>query len=445
MIRFFNTINVLNVSLILMACLLSGNASSQQKIHYLSELELDGSPSEWNESFHIGSFTQHQKFARLSNRFKLYAAWNENNLFLLFDVTDKNLVTLKKQDSLLIHLNDAIEIFIDPLNDSKKTMDVNDYQFIVSIDGKQAILKGDKRLIDSGEYTAPKEFGISTLVFQQAIQLKGTINHIDEDEGYVVECMIPFSGIGIVPQEGIRFKLDLCVDDADSTMDLSALPDSSGIPLFYYSSWKGSRDFSYPDQWLEFSLTGKAPEMKSFFKRYYVEITTIGTLIFSIALLILLRLWLKLRKLRQLPKQEELIVTQDAPNEQNDSKPSDFHTYVHLLSSLDEKSPVLEKCKQFILSNLDRDISVDELAMEAAMSTRSLQRLFKEELNLSPVNFIVVLKMEEASKLILDGLHNINEVAYKLGYTDVSYFGKIFKRYFGFAPSAYLKIKLQKG
>lgn len=408
---------------------------AQLDIPYTSEITVDGRKTEWDSDHEVCRFVQRTGDKKTANPITIYAAWNEESLFLCYDVTDQQLVSLKKQDQSALYLNDAVEIYIDPLNDSKQRMDVNDYQFIVSIDGKSITLKGDKHLILDSSYSAPKEKGTSTLFFQYKLRMKGTLNDSQSDQGYIVECSIPFAGIGISPKENVRFKLDFCVDDADQYMDISSLAEGDTIPQFYYSSWKGSRNFSFPDQWGTFKLVGKPSVLKSFFKRYYTEITLFSIVIFGLLFFVVFRLVLRNRKLRKIPTQSDLLITRV---HEDTSTETESTVFVHPLNELAEKHPLFEKCKDYVLQHIDRDISIEELASHVAVSARTLQRLSKEELNLSPIHFITVLKMEEAKKILLSGNNPVNEVAYRLGYSDVSYFGKIFKRYFGLTPKAFV-------
>ena len=85
--------------------------------------------------------------------------------------------------------------------------------------------------------------------------------------------------------------------------------------------------------------------------------------------------------------------------------------------------------------NIENEIELEKLSRECAVSSRQLQRIFKDHLNITPSNFIVILKMEEASSLLKVGEKNVTEIAYHLGYSDPAYFTRVFKKYFGYPPS----------
>ena len=72
------------------------------------------------------------------------------------------------------------------------------------------------------------------------------------------------------------------------------------------------------------------------------------------------------------------------------------------------------------------------------MGVRTLQRCFRDELDLTPAAFIAQVRLEEAAaRLRQVPRPPIGEVADAVGFADVSYFGRVFKRYFGVTPREY--------
>ena len=55
--------------------------------------------------------------------------------------------------------------------------------------------------------------------------------------------------------------------------------------------------------------------------------------------------------------------------------------------------------------------------------------------------FIRNIRMEQASRLILEKKSNIAQVSYSVGFDDPTYFSTVFKQYYGVAPSEYAKKK----
>jgi AraC-like DNA-binding protein len=428
--------------------------AQQSFIPYMEQVEVDGRLNEWNLNHPMISFYQDNLVRSNANAVKICAGWNETHLYLLFYVEDKNLVQLT-QDSSKAYLNDAVEFYIDPFSDSRDKMDVNDYQFIVNLNNQVSILKGDYRKTDSVDIEAPKEHGITTLVFKSATRIMGSINTPGIDTGYVVEMSIPLVAVGIEPREGIRAKMDFCINDADSLVDITPIPDTAEVPGFYYSSWKGSRNFSFPSEWSVFELKGKPSWLTRFLKTNARLILWVGLALVLVSAIIITWLVVRIRQLKNVPQKSALpqfneiqrYMQEDAPKPPTLEPQPEITLPAEIPSTLqaDVGSPtpkeeplVIKKARNYILANIENEIELEKLSSACAVSSRQLQRIFKEHLNITPSNFIVILKMEAAEGLLKKGDKNITEVAYHLGYSDPAYFTRVFKKYFGFPPSQLL-------
>lgn len=92
---------------------------------------------------------------------------------------------------------------------------------------------------------------------------------------------------------------------------------------------------------------------------------------------------------------------------------------------------------QFIRLNLKENISTKHLSEKACMSTASFYRLFKRELGMSPIEFILGEKIRCAKQLLKNPTIQINEVCYLSGFEDSNYFIRLFKKYEGITPKQY--------
>lgn len=84
------------------------------------------------------------------------------------------------------------------------------------------------------------------------------------------------------------------------------------------------------------------------------------------------------------------------------------------------------------------DLSLDYLSSFIGVSPTYLCRLFKTAFNCTPVTYIKNVRMERARNL-LQGQKNrpVREIAEECGFSDASYFGKIFKKAFGISPDRF--------
>ena len=73
----------------------------------------------------------------------------------------------------------------------------------------------------------------------------------------------------------------------------------------------------------------------------------------------------------------------------------------------------------------------------AGCSVRQLQRRFKQEKQLGPMEYVIQLRMENASRMLRHTDASIGEIADKMGYRDMYYFSRAFKKYYGVPPLHY--------
>ena len=93
--------------------------------------------------------------------------------------------------------------------------------------------------------------------------------------------------------------------------------------------------------------------------------------------------------------------------------------------------------QEFIESNISEKISVEELALKYAIGRRHFERRFKKATNNTPAEYIQRVRVEAAKKKFESTRKNVNEVMYKVGYTDPKAFRITFKRITGLSPVQY--------
>jgi AraC-like DNA-binding protein len=99
----------------------------------------------------------------------------------------------------------------------------------------------------------------------------------------------------------------------------------------------------------------------------------------------------------------------------------------------------LEKIEDFLKSNLDKNLSLEDLCCEFSISESKLKNIFKEEKNTSPIAYFNSLKIMKAKQLINESTMNFSQIAECLGFSYVNYFSKVFKKKTGMTPSEYSK------
>jgi signal transduction histidine kinase/DNA-binding response OmpR family regulator len=107
-----------------------------------------------------------------------------------------------------------------------------------------------------------------------------------------------------------------------------------------------------------------------------------------------------------------------------------------VINSIDEK--FLEKLQEVLdiqLSNAD--FSTDDFATKIGMSRMQLHRKLKSLFGVSATEFLRNQRLKTAAELLKKGNGNISDIAYSVGFNDVSYFSKCFKEIYLCTPSEY--------
>lgn len=417
--------------------LLVTSLQAQIPISYLNTPpEIDGLADDWDLQ-EANIFQSKAKNVFSANNVKYALGFDEQNLYGIFQVSDKHLtdLALDKSGSPRINFNDAIELYIDAKNNSLNRMDASDYQIIMDLNGNVTVFRGGDRFqIQVEESLVPKDTITTNFVIEVKSTKNGTVNNSkDVDAQYIVEFRLPWASLGIVPVEGAFFKIDICFNDADDFMDIKPLPETSPIPYYSYESITGNSDFGYPDKWTKAVLIGQASWFKKLNDTYGHYWWILSLLIGVVLVPLIIYLLVLNNKLKQIqPKSvkldEKLYLILN-----EEEKPK--------LNETTTEKAFVKNARQFVVKRLDADVTPAELAAELGVSLRQLQRIFKEELDITPNSFISTIKMEEAAIMLKTNSKNISEVAYAVGFSDPAYFAKVFKKYFGQSPKEFTKTK----
>lgn len=95
--------------------------------------------------------------------------------------------------------------------------------------------------------------------------------------------------------------------------------------------------------------------------------------------------------------------------------------------------------QRYIMDNLGKPLPLEELAEKASVCKDSLIRLFKRELGVTPVNYILKKRIEKAQTWLATQDLSINDIAVQLGFVNQSYFSAQFKKAVGISPLQYRK------
>ena len=97
----------------------------------------------------------------------------------------------------------------------------------------------------------------------------------------------------------------------------------------------------------------------------------------------------------------------------------------------------LNLAREFIHDSIETNFKVRDVARTIFVSEYSFIRQFKEVYHCTPYQYILKLKIERAKVLLKNENVSISDVAFRLGFSDLSSFGKCFHRWTGITPTQY--------
>jgi AraC-like DNA-binding protein len=113
------------------------------------------------------------------------------------------------------------------------------------------------------------------------------------------------------------------------------------------------------------------------------------------------------------------------------------------LDSEYEEDAAIRGVVTHVLANLDKELSVAELAEIAGMSRAHFSRLFTASEGTPPASFVRQERMRRAARLLTSHPHlATKEIAVMTGFDDPNYFAKVFRRFLGTSPSEFRKTRM---
>ncbi len=117
------------------------------------------------------------------------------------------------------------------------------------------------------------------------------------------------------------------------------------------------------------------------------------------------------------------------------------HFLAYAVSKSEEIDDRIAKSLVYIRRNLAQTLEVHSLAKMSCISTEHYIRKFTEQIGMTPLQYIQTKRIQRAQLiLILKGI-SIKDVAYSVGFSDISYFNRVFKRLVGCTPQTYRQQK----
>ena len=111
---------------------------------------------------------------------------------------------------------------------------------------------------------------------------------------------------------------------------------------------------------------------------------------------------------------------------------------------LETSDELIKGICEYILMNHNSDVKLKVIAGKFYINNTYLSNCFATKTGTRFNNYVTMVKIERARYLLINTKLKTYEIGYQLGYHDINYFSKLFKRYYGENPSEY-RISLKGG
>jgi len=118
-----------------------------------------------------------------------------------------------------------------------------------------------------------------------------------------------------------------------------------------------------------------------------------------------------------------------------------LYNIIHrLYTSCDTSSGILKPAIKYIENNYTRsDLSNTTLAVQCGISEVYFRKLFAEQYNTTPKQYIIDIRIDKAKQLLTDGILKINAISEQCGFSNPYHFCRVFKDKVGVTPTEYMK------
>ncbi len=104
---------------------------------------------------------------------------------------------------------------------------------------------------------------------------------------------------------------------------------------------------------------------------------------------------------------------------------------------VNSSSSTLNIIENYMMDHIAETMTIERLMKYSGLNRMSINRLFKNNYNVSPIQYFIHLKIELAKKYIREDNYNISQISELLGYSSIHYFSLQFKKTTGMTPTEY--------
>jgi two-component system, response regulator YesN len=101
---------------------------------------------------------------------------------------------------------------------------------------------------------------------------------------------------------------------------------------------------------------------------------------------------------------------------------------------------VIKKANKYIEKNYMNDLTLEKVSEIVFLSPVYLSKVYKKEMGINFIDYVTKIRIERSKELLRNRNLKVYEISELVGYKNLKYFYKIFKRYTGYTPNKYREI-----
>jgi transcriptional regulator GlxA family with amidase domain len=101
---------------------------------------------------------------------------------------------------------------------------------------------------------------------------------------------------------------------------------------------------------------------------------------------------------------------------------------------------IVSEAQAFMGDNLDRELSLTDIARSASLSPYYFTRLFTQVVGMPPYRYLLHLRVARAKQLLGESELNVSQISRRVGFRTPNHFSMTFRRLAGMSPTRYRRL-----
>ena len=96
--------------------------------------------------------------------------------------------------------------------------------------------------------------------------------------------------------------------------------------------------------------------------------------------------------------------------------------------------------KRYIAENYYKPLTLEIVSHETGFNPNYFSSMFKKEVGVNFSEYLIKVRIKNAKEMLLNTEGSVEDISYAVGYSDIKYFSRIFKKYMGVTPTEFRKL-----